>query len=151
MKRYFFVIIFVLLFLLIIKTIFSTFLGSKVLILSDKEITDVNVDVADTIEERNNGLKFRKDLQDDYGMLFVFDKEDFHTMWMKDTLIPLDMIFISDNFRIVDIKYAYPCKQDPCELYKPNQKNRYVLEVSGNYTIKKNIKIGDRVNIYARA
>ena len=66
---------------------------------------------------------------------------------MKNTLIPLDMIFISKESEIVDIKYAVPCREDPCAKYSPAKPAKYVLEVNGNFTIKNSIKIGDKIVI----
>jgi|TARA_Y100000294_G_scaffold136039_2_gene128850 hypothetical protein len=105
----------------------------------------VNVEIADSFEERTKGLMFREFLDENSGMLFVFDDEDYLSFWMKNTLIPLDMIFISEDFEIVDIKYAVPCEKDPCISYKSIKPAKYVLEVNGNFTIGKNIAIGNNI------
>jgi uncharacterized protein len=107
----------------------------------------VNVKIADDKEERSQGLRFREFLDDKNGMWFVFDDEDFHSFWMKNTLIPLDIIFISQDFEIVDIIYAEPCKTDQCESYKPEKIAKHVLEVNGNYTVKNDIEIGNKISI----
>jgi len=107
----------------------------------------VNVEIADDAEERALGLMFREFLDDKSGMLFVFDEENFHSFWMKNTLIPLDIIFISEDFKIVDVIYAEPCKEDNCESFKPVKAAKYVLEVNGNFTIKNDIKIGNKIII----
>ena len=78
-------------------------------------------------------------------MLFIVDNEKTRSFCMKNPLIPLDMIFISNGFEIVDIKYAEPCKEDPCASYSPVKPAKYVLEVNGNFTIKNSIKIGDKM------
>lgn len=108
-----------------------------------KELIKIIAEVADDNDERTNGLMFRENLNENEGMLFVFGNEEYQTFWMKNTLIPLDMIFIDENFEIVDIKNAAPCKEEPCALYKSAKPAKYVLEVNGNLTAKKNIKIGD--------
>ena len=105
----------------------------------------VNVEIADDAKERAQGLMFREFLDDKNGMFLVFDDEDFHSFWMKNTLIPLDIVFISEEFEIIDVIYAEPCKTDECESYKPIKPAKYVLEVNGNFTIKNDIKIGNKI------
>ncbi|MCH8003072.1 MAG: DUF192 domain-containing protein [Nanoarchaeota archaeon] len=107
----------------------------------------VNVEIADSLEERSSGLMFREFLDENSGMLFVFDDEDYYSFWMKNTLIPLDIIFISENLEIVDIIYAEPCREDSCKSYKPIKPAKYVLEVNGNFTIKNDVKIGNKIVI----
>jgi hypothetical protein len=102
-------------------------------------------EVADTDTQRLLGLMFRKNLHPRRGMLFVFDREEPHAFWMKNTLFPLDIIWISQDKIIVDIKTdARPCK-DACENFIPKQKAQYVLEVNAGFVKKYNIKITDRV------
>jgi uncharacterized membrane protein (UPF0127 family) len=91
----------------------------------------INVELARTPAEMQQGLMFRKSLCDDCGMLFVFESEGFHSFWMKNTLIPLDMLFIDANLTVVDVIHAVPCEQDPCQIYAPKGKALYVLEVNG--------------------
>ena len=110
-----------------------------------KKLIKINVEIADEDEERMKGLMFKEKLNENDGMLFVFDNEEEQTFWMKNTLIPLDMIFINKNFTIVDIKYAVPCKEEPCALYKSALPAEYVLEVNGHYTVKNNINVGNKV------
>ena len=109
----------------------------------DKEIK-INVEIADDDSERAKGLMFRESLEDNSGMLFVFEDEDYYGFWMKNTLIPLDMIFISEDLRIIDIRYAVPC-EDECTNYIPKEKAKYILEVNGNFTLKNKISIGNKV------
>jgi|TARA_B100001964_G_scaffold5757_1_gene6185 hypothetical protein len=137
---------------IILLLFFLVFLSScsdknTVLINNNAESIAVNVEIVDDAEERARGLMFREFLDDKSGMWFVFDDEDFHNFWMKNTLIPLDIVFISESFEIVDIIYAEPCKIDPCENYNPKKAAKYVLEVNGNFTIKNDIKIGNKITI----
>ena len=108
-------------------------------------ITKVNVEIADDNNERSKGLMFRENLSMNAGMLFIFDLEENRTFWMKNTLFPLDIIFINKDLKIVDIKYAIPCKKEPCELYKSSKPAKYVLEVNGNFTSKNKIDVGDEI------
>ena len=110
-----------------------------------KKLIKINIEIADDNEERVKGLMFREKLDENFGMLFIFDNEEYQTFWMKNTLIPLDMIFIDKNFKIIDIKDAVPCKEEPCALYKSSKPAKYVLEVNGNFTMKNNIKMGDKI------
>ena len=103
----------------------------------------IKVKIADTLQTRTIGLMFRESLCDECGMLFVFDEEDYHGFWMKNTKIPLDIVFISNTSKVVDILSAEPCVKDPCPVYLPREKARYALEInrgrSGDYQIKKDV------------
>ena len=115
------------------------------MIKNGKSTIKVNVEIADDNQERAKGLMFREHLDTNNGMLFIFDNEDYKTFWMKNTLIPLDMIFIDKEYKIVEIKRAVPCEKDPCKLYPSSKPAKYVLEVNGNFTIGNNVKIGDKI------
>lgn len=102
------------------------------------------VEIADDPSEREIGLMGRDSLDAKSGMLFVFEQEGVYKFWMKNTLIPLDMIWIDGNNKIVFIKEnAEPCKTDTCETFGPNEKAKYVLEINGGLAEKMKLKIGD--------
>ena len=122
-------------------------ISNQVLIDNGKSLIKVNVEIADDNNERMNGLMFRKNLDKNSGMLFVFDDEKNQTFWMKNTLIPLDIIFIGKDMKIVDIKHATPCNEDPCKLYQSSKPAKYALEVNGNFTIKNGIKVDDKITL----
>jgi uncharacterized membrane protein (UPF0127 family) len=106
------------------------------------------VEVASTAGEREHGLMSRTQLDVDKGMLFVFEKEEVYPFWMKNTLIPLDMLWIDSNYRVVYIeRNALPCASDPCPVFNPGKKAKYVLEINGGLSDKIGIKEGDLVNI----
>lgn len=107
----------------------------------------VSVEIADEPQEHTIGLMHRASLDKDAGMLFIFDDEQVRTFWMKNTKIPLDMIFISEDKKIIDIQEAEPCTEDPCTFYTSKEKAQYVLEVNRGYTKTKNIKRGDAIVI----
>lgn len=109
--------------------------------------TCIKAEVADSSAERAKGLMYRYSLSDDEGMLFIFDKSEKHQFWMKNTFIPLDIIWINKNFEVVDIQTAYPCKEEPCKIYAPKSEALYVLEVNANFAKEKNISTGNSVEI----
>ena len=117
----------------------------SVAINSGKEIIYVNVEVANDEQERQQGLMFREFLDENSGMLFIFNEKAKYGFWMKNTLIPLDVVYIDEDLNIVDIIYAEPCKEDPCFIYKPKSDARYVLEVNGNFTAEHGISVGNKV------
>jgi len=100
---------------------------------------------ATTQEQQAQGLMHRTTLQNDQGMLFIFTEQKPHTFWMKNTKIPLDIIFIDTDKRVVDIKQNFqPCTQEPCERYtsKPAQ---YALEVNAGIAQNKSIIISTQI------
>ncbi|MBI4170680.1 MAG: DUF192 domain-containing protein [Candidatus Aenigmarchaeota archaeon] len=108
----------------------------------------VSVEVANGPDEWATGLMNRPSLPENSGMLFVFPDAQHRSFWMKNTLIPLDIIFISEQFEIVDIATLEPCKTDPCSSYLSNAPARYVLEVNANYTRNNNITLGNKAAFY---
>lgn len=105
------------------------------------------IEIADTTEERQLGLMNRTFMPELSGMLFVFQQSGQYNFWMKNTLIPLDMIRISDQNKIIDIKEATPCTADPCPTYNPQGISSYVLELNSWMSKKYWIKIWDKVEI----
>lgn len=87
-----------------------------------------NVLVADTKPARTQGLSGRTSLGDRQGMLFVFDENDQQGIWMKDMKFPIDIVWISENFRIVDIKRDATPESYP-EVFMNTRPARYVLEL----------------------
>jgi uncharacterized protein len=94
-----------------------------------------NVEVVSTPSERQRGLMFRETLEDNEGMLFIFEKSGRHSFWMKNTLIPLDIIWINSEKEVVYIsRETPPCEGDPCPSYVPDEgveEALYVLEIRG--------------------
>lgn len=120
--------------------------GASVTIKTQNEEKVVYVEVADDRLEWYQGLRNRAELAEDGGMFFIFPDSVSRTFTMKDVLIPLDMIFIDENFVISEIYSREPVKvYDGRELINTKSKAKYVLEVNGGYTQKNKIKIGDSV------
>lgn len=120
---------------------------NEILIYNGNNSVRINAEIADDNNEIKKGLMFRKNLGEKEGMLFMFTNEEHQTFWMKNTLIPLDIIFIDKSLKIIDIKNAAPCKEEPCPLHKSSGPAMYALEVNGNFSVKNSIKIGDKVKI----
>jgi len=120
-------------------------------VLTDKDSNRsyVNIEIADTVYERAVGLMFREELAENSGMLFVFKDDSNVAFWMKNTIMPLDIIYISKDLEIGSIsKKAQPCEIETCPSYSPDDLYRYVLEVNGGYTELHNIRVGDTVEIF---
>ncbi|MDD4901650.1 MAG: DUF192 domain-containing protein [Patescibacteria group bacterium] len=108
----------------------------------------IHAELAQAPAELERGLMFRKSLPADSGMLFIFPQEAPQSFWMKNTLIPLDMIFISADDKIVDIKNDFsPCTADPCPVYQSVAPAKYVLEVNAGIVQKGRIIIGEKIVI----
>jgi uncharacterized protein len=104
----------------------------------------VSVEIAADNEMRAQGLMFRDHIDPGKGMLFVFPQDDVMSFWMKNTRIPLDMIWIDSGRRVVGIKENVPpCKVADCPSYGPGVVARYVLEVGGGEAAKHQLKVGD--------
>jgi uncharacterized protein len=107
----------------------------------------VTAELALTDAERAKGLMFRTKLLADQGMLFVFDQEGLHAFWMKNTLIPLDMLWLDPDRRVVHIERDVPpCKADPCPSYGPARPALYVLELEAGAAARLGLKAGDRLD-----
>jgi len=104
---------------------------------------DFQVEVADSPAKREMGLQYRRELDRDRGMIFLFPAESDQTFWMKNTPIPLDMIFIGRDLKIVGIvEQATPFSLDSRSVGKPSQ---YVLEINGGLSRNLGIAPGNLV------
>lgn len=123
---------------------------SQLKLISQNGELEFEVELARTEEERNKGLMNRKSLPKDSGMFFIFEEEEVLGFWMKNTLIPLDMIFIDEDFKVVHIDYhAEPCPKgtESCPVYSSEYPAKYVLEINADLSKEKGIKEGDLVKI----
>jgi len=105
-----------------------------------------SVELAKTPAEQAKGLSNRTSIDQSNGMLFIFQKADIYSFWMKDTLIPLDMIWINDNKIVYIERSAQPCFETSCPIFNPNQTANYVLEINGNLASEYNISEGEIVS-----
>ena len=107
-----------------------------------------SVELAVTPEEREKGLMFRQNLDSDKGMLFIFKKEGRYGFWMKNTSIPLDIIWINDNKEVVFInENTQPCRENYCPVIEPTKDAKYVLEINGGLSEKIGLTIESKVYI----
>jgi len=113
--------------------------------IGDGKVINLRVEIADTPEERALGLSHRKYLGDYEGMYFVFEQNTNISFWMKDMLLPLDIIFVDESGFIVDIKEGQqPCVSS-CPSIFSNTAYRYVLEVNSGFCSTNGVKIGNGV------
>ncbi len=105
------------------------------------------VEIADTESLREKGLMFRNGLDKNSGMLFIFEQDGDYPFWMKNTKMPLDIIWMDKNYEVVSIKTTDPCISDSCPNIDPGVSARYVLEINAGEAAKNNIKVGDKAEI----
>lgn len=108
----------------------------------DGKQVPVTVEVADTDQSRAQGLMFREHVADGTGMLFVFDHDQVLTFWMKDTLVPLSIAYISSDGKIIDI---LDMEAQSLKPVVSSRSVRYALEVPQGYFARVGIREGDRV------
>jgi uncharacterized membrane protein (UPF0127 family) len=103
--------------------------------------TAISVEIADTPASREYGLMFRKQMDEDAGMIFIFKEQEHQQFWMKNTIIPLDMIFADSNGKIIGIvRKAEPFSE---ALDSVDGDSQYVLEVNGGFCERHGVKPGD--------
>jgi len=108
----------------------------------------VVAEIADTPERQQRGYMFRREVREGEGMIFLFAHPDFHLFWMKNTLVPLDIIWMDESSTIIHIEpNTPPCKADPCPSYGPMRKASSVLEVRAGTAAAQGLKSGDRLRI----
>jgi uncharacterized membrane protein (UPF0127 family) len=104
----------------------------------------VKVETVADDELRAQGLMYRDHLDPGTGMLFFFPQDGVYSFWMKNTRIPLDMIWIDAQKKVVHIKNDVPpCRIENCPSYDPGVTGRYVLEVAGGEAAKNGFRVGD--------
>ena len=101
---------------------------------------EIWVEVANTAEERAKGLMGRMQLGQDEGMLFIFEREDYHSFWMKNTRVPLSIAFIDREGKIVRITHMEPFS---LESHGPPSPVRYALEMRQGWFSANGIRVGD--------
>jgi uncharacterized membrane protein (UPF0127 family) len=117
--------------------------GTKWITLTDGESeVMVNAEIADEPAEYAQGLMERGSLPEGRGMLFVFNDEVPRSFWMKNTLIPLDIMFFDEKGGFVSSTSMVPCEENPCPLYSSGAPAMYALEVPGGFVQQNQIGKG---------
>ena len=101
-----------------------------------------SVEIAKTSNQRQQGLMYRESLDISEGMLFIYPRPGNHRIWMKNTLVPLSVVWLDDNEIVIEVKNLLPCKLDPCASYGVPEPAKYIIELSSEV---KGIKPGDRI------
>jgi len=103
----------------------------------------VRIEVAADDETRAQGLMYRDRIPPGIGMLFLFAQSGDYPFWMKNTLVPLDMIWIDDQKRVVHVEANVPpCQADPCPSYPPHAQAKYVLELAAGEAARHRVANG---------
>ncbi len=105
----------------------------------------INLEVADEISEQLKGLKHRPKLEADQGIYFSFEKHQELTFWMKDVIVPLDIVFLDNNQVVKIVSSAEPCQEEICLLYK--SWGNGAIELKANMANSLGIKVGDKIKI----
>ncbi|MES2204755.1 MAG: DUF192 domain-containing protein [Pseudomonadota bacterium] len=125
--------------------LFSLFDKKENLLLLTKNNMTLYLEIANTQKQREYGLMNRKSMPENHGMIFIFPHAEILRFWMKNTLIPLDMIFLNHH-RVVAIFFNIPpCKEqmNPCPSYGPNIQADEVIELNAGVAKKLTIINGD--------
>ena len=143
-NKYFIILIFLILAIFLCICFYPQKLKKTDLtILTETGKTTYHVEVADTVYSRKKGLMHRKSMPQNHGMLFIFDKPQLITMWMKNTYIPLDMIFLDKNGKIIWIhENAKPFDESIISSHFPAS---FVIELNAGQVKEKNIQTLNQV------
>ena len=106
------------------------------------------VEVARTPEETSQGLMYRESLPPRTGMIFLFSDASPHHFWMKNTMIPLDIIWLDGAGKVLFVSAnTPPCRSDPCPTYGPDAAATVVLEISGGAAAPEGIRVGSTLKL----
>lgn len=106
------------------------------------------IEIVEDDASRERGLMDRTHMDADHGMLFVFDQDAPRAFWMKNTKIPLDMLFFNSDRKLISVQHRVPpCLADPCPAYSSGAPARYVLELNGGQAEQLGLTPGDEMVI----
>jgi len=104
--------------------------------------SEIVVEIADTQEERTQGLSGRASLPQDHVLLFVFPQKDYWGIWMKDMKFPIDIMWLDENYRVVDMKVGAIPESYP-EAFRPQSPALYVVEANVEFINTNRVAKGD--------
>lgn len=107
----------------------------------------IRIEVADTPEERIKGLSGRESLDENAGLLFVYDQPGIYGIWMKDMKFPIDVVWLDENYRVVDIVYDIQPDSFP-EVFEPSKPALYIFEVNAGFASANGIKADDMLEFF---
>lgn len=110
----------------------------------------VTAELARTEAEREQGLMYRTSLPHGSGMLFVFTEAQVLNFWMKNTKIPLDVLYFDSDGMFVSLQHMDPCTADPCPSYTSGSPASFALEVPQGFSTKYNIGIGWKLDQFTQ-
>src|SRR5215470_3518471 len=117
--------------------------GPAVIPLTLPSGTVLQVEVMVKDEDRAMGLMFRPSLPKDRGMLFIFERSDFHSIWMKNCKFPIDIVWLDEEKKVVHVAESVPpCKADPCPVYSPLRRAAYVVELNAGQARREKAVLG---------
>ena len=150
MKKKIFLYITIAIVLVIISVVISVFVLKHDFVYKHETITlngtSFDTLISDTEALREKGLGQRKSLPDDQAMIFVFDKPDYYSFWMKDMSFPLDMIWVDASSTVIWIEHDVKPETFPKSFY-PQSPALYVVEVNTGVSQKIGLNVGDRITI----
>jgi uncharacterized membrane protein (UPF0127 family) len=106
------------------------------------------VELAESQQKQALGLMFRDSMPDDHGMLFIFPAENFRSFWMKNTRIPLDIMYFDEDLKLVSVaENAQPCRTRRCPSYPSAGPAKYVLELNAGKAAELGVRPGDQLQL----
>lgn len=108
----------------------------------DDQLIGVKAEIADEPAEHARGLMGRSALAEGQGMLFLFDREEVRSFWMKDTLVPLDVLFFDITGKLISTRTMVPCDADPCHSYSSGAPAASALEMPAGFVAENRIGPG---------
>lgn len=147
-------IILIVLISILIASIYILFFPKKAVSLKTKDFKIANqqflLEIATSINDKATGLANRTNLCPNCGMIFIFNQDSLQTFWMKNTLIPLDIIFIDSSGKVSNIETAVPepgVNDFSLKLYRSSKPVMYVIELNAGISKELGLKAGDPIDL----